>query len=111
MVLDSEPREEERGSQLVWRNIWKFLVLHAMFLHGLSLVPGLAWPSLAWLAATYLYSGAGITAGAHRLWSHTTYKARLPLRYVVICWDFSVLGEGSKESQIKKSQKTTLIFA
>ena len=28
----------------------------------------------------YIYGGLGITAGAHRLWAHRTYKARLPLR-------------------------------
>ena len=71
---------EEYRSPVVWRNVAKFLLLHLQFLFGLSLVPSLGWPSLLWLASTYLYSGAGITAGAHRLWSHNTYKARLPLR-------------------------------
>ena len=83
MMKDSEATEEETEeymAPLVWRNILKFLVLHLMFLFGLSLVPSLSWPSLLWLGTTYLYSGAGITAGAHRLWSHSTYKARLPLR-------------------------------
>lgn len=27
-----------------------------------------------------LFAGIGITAGAHRLWAHRTYKAKLPLR-------------------------------
>ena len=26
------------------------------------------------------FSGLGVTAGAHRLWSHKSYKAKLPLR-------------------------------
>ena len=54
---------EEATSQLVWKNIIKFLVLHLMFVFGLSLVPSLSWPTLVWLLTTYLYSGAGITAG------------------------------------------------
>lgn len=37
----------------------------------------------------YLYAvlgGLGITAGAHRLWSHKSYKARLPLRiFLMLC--------------------------
>jgi stearoyl-CoA desaturase (delta-9 desaturase) len=32
----------------------------------------------------YVVSALGITAGAHRLWSHRTYKARLPLRLFLI---------------------------
>ena len=32
----------------------------------------------------YVYGGLGITAGAHRLWAHRTYKAKLPLR-IFLC--------------------------
>jgi hypothetical protein len=32
----------------------------------------------------YIYFGLGITAGAHRLWNHRTYKARLSLRLSLI---------------------------
>lgn len=32
----------------------------------------------------YMMSALGITAGVHRLWSHRTYKARLPLRVFLI---------------------------
>ena len=28
----------------------------------------------------HAWGGLGITAGAHRLWAHRTYKAKLPLR-------------------------------
>jgi len=31
-------------------------------------------------AVCYLISALGVTAGAHRLWSHKSYKASLPLR-------------------------------
>lgn len=31
----------------------------------------------------YQISALGITAGAHRLWSHKSYKARLPLRILL----------------------------
>ena len=31
----------------------------------------------------YLCGGIGITAGAHRLWAHRTYKAKLPLRILL----------------------------
>lgn len=31
----------------------------------------------------YLASGLGITAGAHRLWAHRSYKAKLPLKILL----------------------------
>ena len=33
--------------------------------------------------ALYIISGLGITAGAHRLWSHKSYKAKWPLRVLL----------------------------
>jgi stearoyl-CoA desaturase (delta-9 desaturase) len=41
--------------------------------------------SLFFLPAIFLgiFSGFGITGGAHRLWSHRTYKAKWPLRLIV----------------------------
>ena len=31
----------------------------------------------------YIIGGLGITAGAHRLWAHRTYKAKTPLRILL----------------------------
>lgn len=32
-------------------------------------------------------SGLGITAGAHRLWAHRSYKAKLPLRIILMVFN------------------------
>lgn len=33
------------------------------------------------------FAGFGVTAGVHRLWSHRSYKARLPLKILLlICY-------------------------
>lgn len=55
------------------------------------------WASLAFshdfnkkiLAAIFLYviSALGITAGAHRLWAHRSYKAKLPLRILLAAFN------------------------
>ena len=42
----------------------------------------------------FVPAGVGITAGAHRLWSHRTYKARLPLRLLLVAAN-SMAGENS----------------
>jgi len=76
ITADETPYKDE----IVWGNIVKFIILHTAALYGLSIVPFLSWKSLVWLLATYWFSGAGITAGAHRLWAHRAYKAKAPLR-------------------------------
>merc|ERR1711872_745888 len=72
--------DEQIPHEIVWPNIVKFVVLHSLALYGLTILPSLSWKSWVFLFVSYQFSGAGITAGAHRLWSHRTYKARAPLR-------------------------------
>lgn len=35
----------------------------------------------------YIISGLGITAGAHRLWAHRSYKAKWPLRLILMIFN------------------------
>lgn len=43
----------------------------------------------------YVASGFGITGGAHRLWTHKSYKATLPLKlFLLLC--FSSAGQVNK---------------
>ncbi|XP_023169308.1 acyl-CoA Delta(11) desaturase-like isoform X2 [Drosophila hydei] len=37
--------------------------------------------------ALYVVSGLGITAGAHRLWAHRSYKAKWPLRVLLVIFN------------------------
>lgn len=73
--------------EMVWRNAVIFTILHSLYAYGfyLSLLHT-SWT--CWLFV-YLYAvlgGLGITAGAHRLWSHRSYKAKLPLRvFLMLC--------------------------
>ncbi|XP_038613616.1 acyl-CoA desaturase [Tachyglossus aculeatus] len=64
----------------VWRNIILMSLLHLGALYGIALIPSAHLYTLLWVIGFYSISALGITAGAHRLWSHRTYKARLPLR-------------------------------
>lgn len=89
-IIDDKPYKY----QIVWPNIGKFIVLHSLALYGLTLLPSISLPSWLWLLATYWFSGAGITAGAHRLWAHKCYKAKLPLRLFLILAN-SMAGENS----------------
>ncbi|XP_064458050.1 stearoyl-CoA desaturase 5-like isoform X2 [Ornithodoros turicata] len=80
--------EKEFRTQVVWRNVAIFAALHSMAIYGfyVSLVHAM-WTT--WLVA-FVWgqcAGLGVTAGAHRLWSHRAYKARFPLRVVLMIFN------------------------
>ncbi|XP_033886890.3 stearoyl-CoA desaturase b isoform X1 [Acipenser ruthenus] len=82
-VFDETYKEKEGPKppkKIVWRNVVLMLLLHSGAVYGFTLVPYTAASTLAWTAVCFLFSALGITAGAHRLWSHRSYKAKLPLR-------------------------------
>uniref|UniRef100_A0AAF5PRU2 Fatty acid desaturase domain-containing protein n=2 Tax=Wuchereria bancrofti TaxID=6293 RepID=A0AAF5PRU2_WUCBA len=74
-------------TQIVWRNVALFSALHVASLVGVYQFIFLAkWPTLFWYCACWLMGVMGITAGAHRLWSHRSYKARWPARlFLMFC--------------------------
>jgi len=87
---DVEPYEIE----IVWQNIFKFIILHGLFFYSLLYLPALSWKMWLHVGATIVFSGLGITMGAHRLWSHKTYKAKLPLR-IILTMANSMAGQNS----------------
>ncbi|XP_023663858.1 acyl-CoA desaturase-like [Paramormyrops kingsleyae] len=82
-VFDDTYREKDGPKppmQIVWRNVILMTLLHFGALYGLYLLPSTSVLTLAWSILCFLISALGVTAGAHRLWSHRSYKASLPLR-------------------------------
>ncbi|XP_077207214.1 stearoyl-CoA desaturase [Paroedura picta] len=67
----------------VWRNIILMSLLHITALYSLCIVPSAKFATSLWAFVCFLMSGLGVTAGAHRLWSHRSYKASLPLRILL----------------------------
>jgi len=74
----------DRKVQLVWRNIIIFGYVHLAAVYGayLALTSAKLY-TIAFAYVMYVISGWGITAGAHRLWAHRSYKARLPLKILL----------------------------
>ena len=66
---------------IVWKNVLLFVILHSSLFYSLYAILT-DWPfaTVMFATAVGLTSGLGVTVGAHRLWSHRSYKARLPLR-------------------------------
>ncbi|XP_020778926.2 acyl-CoA desaturase [Boleophthalmus pectinirostris] len=82
-VFDPTYKEKEGPKpplNLVWKNVFLMGMLHLGALYGLFLIPAASTNTLLWTVVCYVISALGITAGAHRLWSHRSYKASLPLR-------------------------------
>lgn len=65
---------------IVWRNVILMTLLHIGALYGVFLIPTASPLTLVWSLLCFLASALGVTAGAHRLWSHRSYKASFPLR-------------------------------
>ena len=99
---------------IVWKNVILFVILHSSLLYSLYALI-FEWPwrtlfsvstllrdschliSLIIATALGIGSGIGVTVGAHRLWSHRAYKARLPLRLFLAMMQ-TVAGQVSVES-------------
>ncbi|XP_068948556.1 stearoyl-CoA desaturase 5 [Petaurus breviceps papuanus] len=65
---------------IVWRNVVLMSLLHFGALYSLTLIPKAQLLTLLWAYLCFILTALGVTAGAHRLWSHRSYKAKLPLR-------------------------------
>ncbi|XP_078579158.1 stearoyl-CoA desaturase 5-like [Branchiostoma floridae x Branchiostoma japonicum] len=78
------PQPRAQPLQIVWRNVVFMTLLHIGAVYGLVLIPHAHTYTTVWAIFLHYFSGVlGITAGAHRLWTHRSYKARLPLRVVM----------------------------
>lgn len=73
-------------TQIVWRNVILMSALHIGALLGLrQCFVSAQWKTIALAYILYVLGGIGITAGAHRLWAHRSYKAKWPLRVILAC--------------------------
>jgi len=74
--------------EIVWRNVILFSLLHLGSVYGLYLVLFEAkWLTWLWCYILLFMSATGITAGAHRLWSHKSYKAKFPLKCILVLFN------------------------
>lgn len=77
-----------RKVKLVWRNIILFAYLHVAAVYGFWLMLTSAqWKTGFFAIVLYQMAGLGITAGAHRLWAHRSYKANFPLRVILMIFN------------------------
>lgn len=66
--------------QIAWLNVYLITALHGMALYGLYILPRTKPWTWVWMGVCFILGGTGITIGAHRLWSHRSFKATWSLR-------------------------------
>lgn len=76
----SDQMKARDGRQIVWLNVFIQAGIHLAALYGVYLCFYAKYQTLITSFLFFIVAGLGITAGAHRLWSHRSYKAKLPLR-------------------------------
>lgn len=78
-----------------WLNLISIPIFHFISLYALIYVVLYAkWTTLLWTYWSANLAGLGVTAGAHRLWTHRSYKAKTPFRiFLALC--FSMSGQNS----------------
>ncbi|CAL1678263.1 unnamed protein product [Lasius platythorax] len=88
-------------TDLIWYNVLLLALLHTIGIYGILTFNYLENPmTTLWIICMYVISHLGVTAGAHRLWSHRSYKATLPLRiFLMIC--FSACAQNSIYKWVK----------
>lgn len=110
-TLLTKTDKKQLNQKIVWRNVILFTYLHLAALYGVFLIFTSAkiattvfglfinlnyslfnsyinfLLNLILAILMYQVSSIGITAGAHRLWSHRAYKAKWPLRVILIIFN------------------------
>ena len=84
---NSKPGPFGLKTQLVWRNVLLMGVLHVLCVCGAYIGLSVKWQSHVWYLVSMMSGGLGVTAGAHRLWTHRSYKATLPFRVLLMCFN------------------------
>ncbi|XP_014486343.1 PREDICTED: acyl-CoA Delta(11) desaturase-like [Dinoponera quadriceps] len=85
-ILHQPPKEHIPAKQpLIWRNIIGIAVLHvaSLYMFAKYYQDAKFWTWIYYAINGHL-AGIGITAGAHRLWAHRSYSAKLPLKILLV---------------------------
>ncbi|KHJ92172.1 stearoyl-CoA 9-desaturase [Oesophagostomum dentatum] len=87
--------------EIVWRNVILFAALHIGAVIGFYQMLFVAkWATVMWVIFLHVAGAIGITAGAHRLWSHKAYKANLPYRILLMIMDTTAFQLLMKANQL-----------
>jgi len=70
--------------RLNWMNCAVLIGTPLVAFYGLWTTTSFVWQTWLWAFIYYFWTALGITAGYHRLWSHKSYTASLPLQLFLL---------------------------
>ncbi|KAL0878488.1 hypothetical protein ABMA27_003582 [Loxostege sticticalis] len=74
--------------KIIYPYVITFSYWHLAGLYGLYLCfTSAKWPTILFGFLVYMLAELGVTAGAHRLWSHKSYKAKPPLQIILMIFN------------------------
>uniref|UniRef100_A0A7E4UT06 FA_desaturase domain-containing protein n=1 Tax=Panagrellus redivivus TaxID=6233 RepID=A0A7E4UT06_PANRE len=86
--LREAAKKDNFKPEWVWRNVALFAALHfGALVATYQLIFEAKWATVFFSFFCWFLSGFSITAGAHRLWAHRSYKANFPLRVALMLLD------------------------
>ena len=78
------------SNKIIWRNVIIIMILHVIAIYGFYLwMFDCKWQTVLIVWYLFMFNGLGVTAGAHRLWAHRSYKAKLSLRILLMIMNCS----------------------
>ena len=72
---------------IVWLNVLRMSLLHIAAVYGVIVAPSCYWTTWLFFTVFLVISALGVTAGAHRLWAHRSYKAHVIYRIIVMLFN------------------------
>lgn len=71
---------QEYKMKIVWRNVFALTILHCLAFYGVSFLAVVKLQTFVFAILLFSFSSLGVTAGAHRLWTHRSYQANVGAR-------------------------------
>lgn len=80
--------------KIKWTHVFLLSLVHIWAFIGIFYLPYMSASTAALRLIEAMIAGIGVTAGAHRLYCHRAYKAKLPL-HLFLLWAYSVAGQNT----------------
>ncbi|CAH0399746.1 unnamed protein product [Chilo suppressalis] len=82
------PKLTQIRHKILYVNLTYFLYWHLAAPYGIYLCfTSVKWETIIFGFVVFLAAELGVTAGAHRLWSHKSYKAKRPLEIILMLFN------------------------
>jgi stearoyl-CoA desaturase (Delta-9 desaturase) len=82
LVDSKEPQKQEYKIRIKWFNVFILSLLHICAIYGFTLEKSRQTVILGWIIG--ILGGIGTTVGAHRLFTHRTFKANQKLKVLMV---------------------------